>query len=86
MSRTQYRVTVSNLGEVYAGGNTRAEQDTAEARQEIHRINAEALALVREIKKQGRAFSPAICQALRGQLLEFMGDRREQFARMESRA
>ena len=24
MSRTQYRVTVSNLGEVYAGGNTRA--------------------------------------------------------------
>lgn len=24
MSRTQYRVTVSNIGEVYAGGNTRA--------------------------------------------------------------
>lgn len=64
----------------------RAEQDTAEAREEIHRINAEALALVREIKKQGRAFSPAICQALRGQLLEFMGDRREQFAIIDARA
>lgn len=64
----------------------RAEQDTAEARQEIHRINTEALALVREIKKQGRAFSPAICQALRGQLLEFMGDRREQFAIIDARA
>ena len=64
----------------------RAEQDTAEAREEIHRINAEALALVREIKKQGRAFSPAICQALRGQLLEFMSDRREQFAIIDARA
>ena len=63
-----------------------AEQDTAEARQEIHRINAEALALVREIKKQGRAFSPAICQALRGKLLEFMRDRREQFAIIDARA
>ena len=64
----------------------RAEQDTAEAREEIHRINAEALALMREIKKQGRAFSPAICQALRGQLLEFMGDRRKQFAIIDARA
>ena len=64
----------------------RAEQDTAEAREEIHRINAEALALVHEIKKQGRAFSPAICQALRGQLLEFMGDRRKQFAIIDARA
>ena len=64
----------------------RAEQDTAEAREEIHRINAEALALVREIKKQGRAFSPAICHALRGQLLEFMSDRREQFAIIDARA
>ena len=64
----------------------RAEQDTAEAREEIHRINAEALALVREIKKQGRAFSPAICQALRGQLLEFMSDRRKQFAIIDARA
>ena len=64
----------------------RAEQDTAEAREEIHRINAEALVLVREIKKQGRAFSPAICQALRGQLLEFMRDRREQFAIIDARA
>lgn len=57
----------------------RAEQDEAEARHEIHRINVEALALAREIKQQGRAFSPAICSALRGQLLEFIADRREQF-------
>ena len=64
----------------------RAEQDTAEAREGIHRINADALALVREIKKQGRTFSPAICQALRGHLLELMRDRREQFAIIDARA
>jgi len=63
-----------------------AEQDTAAAREEIHRINADALALVREIKKQGRTFSPAICQALRGHLLELMRDRREQFAIIDARA
>lgn len=57
----------------------RAEQDIFEAREEIHRINAQALALAREIKQQGRAFSPAICSALRGQLLEFVADRRKQF-------
>ena len=63
-----------------------AEQDTIAAREEIHRINADALALVREIKKQGRTFSPAICQALRGHLLELMRDRREQFAIIDARA
>jgi hypothetical protein len=63
----------------------RAEQDELEARAEIHRINAEALALAREIKQQGRAFSPAICSALRGQLLEFVADRREQFALIAAR-
>jgi hypothetical protein len=57
----------------------RAEQDIAEAREEIHRINKEALALAREIKQQGRAFSPAICSALRGSLVEYLNDRREQF-------
>ena len=63
-----------------------AEQGTVAAREEIHRINADALALVREIKKQGRTFSPAICQALRGRLLELMRDRREQFAVIDARA
>ena len=63
----------------------RAEQDIAEAREEIHRINVEALALAREIKQQGRAFSPAICSALRGQLLEFIADRREQFRTIAAR-
>lgn len=63
----------------------RAEQDIAEAREEIHRINAQALALAREIKQQGRAFSPAICSALRGQLLEFVADRREQFRTIAER-
>lgn len=57
----------------------RAEQDIADAREAIHKINTEALALAREIKQQGRAFSPAICSALRGQLLEFIAERREQF-------
>jgi hypothetical protein len=57
----------------------RAEQDIIEAREEIHRINKEALALAREIKQQGRAFSPAICSALRGSLMEYLNDRREQF-------
>lgn len=63
----------------------RAEQDIAEAREEIHRINAQALALAREIKQQGRAFSPAICSALRGQLLEFVADRRAQFRTIAER-
>lgn len=63
----------------------RAEQDITEAREEIHRINAQALALAREIKQQGRAFSPAICSALRGQLLEFVADRREQFRTIAAR-
>ena len=63
----------------------RAEQDIEEAREEIHRINAAALELVREIKTQGRAFSPAICSALRGQLLEYMSDRREQFRTIAAR-
>lgn len=63
----------------------RAEQDIIEAREEIHRINAQALALAREIKQQGRAFSPAICSALRGQLLEFVADRREQFRTIAER-
>ena len=63
----------------------RAKQDIAEAREEIHRINVEALALAREIKQQGRAFSPAICSVLRGQLLEFIADRREQFRTIAER-
>ena len=63
----------------------RAEQDISEAREEIHRINVQALALAREIKQQGRAFSPAICSALRGQLLEFIADRRAQFRTIAER-
>lgn len=62
-----------------------AERDIEDARADIHRINAEALALVREIKLQGRPFSPAICKALRGQLLEFIADRREQFDTIAAR-
>jgi hypothetical protein len=56
-----------------------AEQDIEAARAEIHRINAEALALAREIKQQGRAFSPAICGALRDRLTDYLSDRRQQF-------
>lgn len=63
----------------------RAEQDITEAREQIHRINAQALALAREIKQQGQAFSPAICSALHGRLLGFIADRREQFRTIAER-
>lgn len=56
-----------------------AEQDIEAARAEIHRINAEAMALAREIKQQGRSFSPAICGALRDRLADYLTDRRQQF-------
>lgn len=60
-----------------------AEQDIAEAKEEIHRINTEALALIREVK--GNRYTPAVCSAIKGQLAEFLAERRDQFRLIEKR-
>jgi hypothetical protein len=46
-----------------------------QARKEYHAANAEALALIREIKGQGAIFPPAICQALRLRLSGLLAGR-----------
>lgn len=60
-----------------------AEQDIAEAKEQIHRINAEALPLIREVK--GNQYTPAVCSAIKGQLAEFLAERRDQFRLIEKR-
>jgi hypothetical protein len=67
-----------------------AEADIEAARAEIHRGNAEALALIREIKQQRRppfadAFTPAICTALRNQVTNYLHARAKQFAIIRER-
>ena len=54
-----------------------AERKIEEAREEIHRINKDALTLIKEIK--GKEFTPAICAALKGTLRDYLSDRRQQF-------
>ena len=60
-----------------------AEQQTAEQRELIHATNKEALALIREIKQAGANFSPAICQALRSKLSDYLETREEAFKRID---
>lgn len=61
-----------------------AEQQIEEKREEIHAVNTAALALIREIKAAGRAFSPAVCAALRESLAGMLEERRAAFARIEA--
>ncbi len=61
-----------------------AAQQIEEKREEIHSVNAAALALIREIKAAGRAFSPAVCAALRESLAGMLEERRAAFARIEA--
>lgn len=60
-----------------------AEQQIEEKRAEIHKTNRAALALIREIKAAGASFTPAICSALRGQLHDYLNERREAFERID---
>lgn len=59
-----------------------AEQQIEEQRAEIHANNRAALALIREIKAAGASFSPAVCQALRDRLADYIEERRAAFARI----
>jgi len=57
-----------------------AEQQIETAREVIHSLNVKALALIRAIKdSKDRAFSPAICEALRENLTRQLKTRSEQF-------
>ncbi|MCY1283628.1 hypothetical protein D9M70_325110 [compost metagenome] len=60
-----------------------AERDIEEARGEIHRINGECLALIRETR--GKTFTTAICSALQGTVRGFLRERAEQFRIIEER-
>lgn len=60
-----------------------AEQDIAEAREEIHRINTEALALIREVK--GNRYTPAVCQSIKDSIAGHLHDRRAQFKIIQKR-
>jgi hypothetical protein len=64
-----------------------AEHDIESARERIHQINKEALALIRELKqvKACQVFPPAICSALRDKLTALRTERGEQFAIIEKR-
>lgn len=58
-----------------------AEHQIAEKRAEIHETNAQARALIREIKAAGQ-FTPAVCGALRGTLENYLAERRKAFRRI----
>ena|SRR5690554_4064386 len=77
------RIAAEESREFYA--RDQAELDIEQAREEIHATNAEALALIREIKAAGAAFSPAICSALRDRLAAYLAKRRAQFRIIEQR-
>jgi hypothetical protein len=55
------------------------EQQIEEATAEIHTINKTCLALIREAKNQLDIFSPAVCQAIRDQITDYLNDRAEAF-------
>jgi len=60
-----------------------AEQQIEKAREVIHSLNVKALALIRAIKdSKERAFSPAICEALRENLTGYLATRSKQFKRI----
>lgn len=60
-----------------------AEQQIEDAREAIHSLNVKALALIRAIKdSKDRAFSPAICEALRENLTGQLESRSKQFKRI----
>lgn len=54
-----------------------AEQQIAEARAEIHRINKEVLPALKDIK--GHKFSVPVCSMIRAGILEHLADRRNAF-------
>lgn len=62
-----------------------AEDDIECAAQRIHELNRDALALIREIKAQGRQCTKAIGKALRAQLQAMLDERREAFATIATR-
>jgi hypothetical protein len=62
---------------------SRAEEQIADARAEIHDINKTARALLAEIR--GREFTQNVCEALRHRLREYMADRRRCFAIIKER-
>lgn len=62
----------------------RLSEAAADARAGLHAINAEALPLVREIKKAGRAFSPSVCKVLTDKLRELLAARRSAINEIQS--
>lgn len=61
-----------------------AERDIGDAKADIHALNGEALALIKEIKQAG-AFSPNICAALKSHLTGILRRRSGHFAVIKAR-
>lgn len=61
-----------------ADAQDHAEQQIAEARAEIHRINQEVLPALKDIR--GQKFSAPVCSMIRGGVLEHLADRRSAFS------
>ena len=61
-----------------------AEQDIEQARETIHNINVQCLALLREIRQYG-AYSVAVCSALRAQVQTMLQDRARAFKTIAAR-
>lgn len=61
-----------------------ADQMTEEARDEIHALNKEALAIIQQVK--GQTFPPAICQAVRDRISGILSERRKLFQRIHTLA
>lgn len=62
-----------------------AEQDILTARDRVHAINDEALSLIREIKANGKDYTPAVCKALRSELTGLLRQRRAEFKTIAAR-
>ena len=65
-----------------ADAKFQAEQQIENARAEIHDINAQARALIKEIKAAG-GFTTAVCGALKNQLADYLRERRAAFRQIE---
>jgi hypothetical protein len=60
------------------------EQRIEAAKEEIHELNKQALPLIKEIKAAGRNFTPAICQALKGDIASMLRERTELFTEIDN--
>jgi hypothetical protein len=60
-----------------------AEQQTIAAREHIHELNRETLALIRKAKEAKRNYTPAVCKAIVDKIEDALEKRKAEFARIE---